>query len=49
MLVQTFMSVFLLLNTKDDILKNVGNQTVDIHSIFAHTVEVDGYHQLFGY
>jgi len=32
------MSFFLLLNTKEDILKNVGNQTVmvpvDVHSIF---------------
>jgi len=36
---------FLLLNTKDDILKNVGNQTVDF--FFFHK-EVNG-HQLFGY
>jgi len=29
------MSFFLLLNTKEDILKNVGNQTVEgTHSIF---------------
>ncbi len=29
------MNVFLLLNTKDDILKNVGNQTVDdSHCVF---------------
>jgi len=38
------MSFFLLLNTKEDILKNVGNQTVmvpvDVHSIFFPTMEV---------
>jgi len=28
-LFQTWMSFFLLLNRKEDILKNVGNQTVD--------------------
>jgi len=44
------MSFFLLLNTKQDILKNVGNQTVDgTHSIFFPTMEVNGYHQLFDY
>jgi len=32
---QTSMNFFLLLNTKEDILKNVGNQKVDVpHSIF---------------
>jgi len=40
------MSFFLLLNTKD-ILKNVGNQTVD--SIFFRTMEVNAVHQLLGY
>ncbi len=29
-LFQTCMSLFLLLSTKEDILKNAGNQTVDI-------------------
>ncbi len=37
---------FLLLNTKEDVLKNVGNQTdlvsIDFHSIFPH-MEVNGY------
>ncbi len=28
-LLQTFMSFFILLDTKEDVLKNVGNQTVD--------------------
>jgi len=28
-LFQTYMNFFLLLNTKEDILKNMGNQTVD--------------------
>ncbi len=33
---QTCMDFFLLLNTKEDILKNVGNQTVDgSHSMFS--------------
>ncbi len=31
----------------DDILKNAGNQTVN--STFFHTMEVNGYRQLFGY
>ncbi len=43
---------FLLLSTKY-ILENVGNQTIavaiDFHSIFFHTMEVNGYQQLFGY
>jgi len=29
MLFQIGMSIFLLINTKEDILKNVGNQTID--------------------
>ncbi len=49
---QTCMSFFLLFRKKDDILKNVGKQTVDVpidfHSIFSHTMEVNGYRQLFG-
>jgi len=43
------MSFFLLLNTKEDILKNVCNRTVDdsidFHSIFP-TMKVNGIHQL---
>ncbi len=40
-LFQTFMSLFLLFNTKENILKNVGNQTVDgSHDFFS----VSGYH-----
>jgi len=37
---------FLLLNTKEAFLKNVGNQTVDVpltSSIFFYTMEVIGY------
>ncbi len=38
---------FLLLNTKEDVLKYVGNQTdlvsIDFHSIFPHTMKVNGY------
>ncbi len=51
-LFQACVSLFLLLNAKEDILKNVGNQTVDgshwltPHSIFFHTLEVNGYRQL---
>ncbi len=56
-LFQTCMSFFLLLNTKEDILKNVGNQTADdLHwlpydkrSRKKNTMEVDGDHQMFGY
>ncbi len=45
---------FLPLNTKGDILKNVGNQTIDsywlpMYVIFSQTMEVNGYRQLFGY
>ncbi len=29
-LFQTYMSFFLMLNIKEDILKNAGNQTVDV-------------------
>jgi len=41
------MSFFLLLNTKEDILKNDWN--FDFHSIFFYsTMEVNGAKQLFG-
>ncbi len=44
---------FPLLNTKQDIVKNVSNQSVDgSHSLqqyFFHTMEVNGYQQLFGF
>ncbi len=40
------MNVFVLLNTEEDILKNVGNRavlgTIDFHSIFFPTIEVNG-------
>jgi len=49
MLLQTCMS-FVQLNTKEDILNNVGNQTVvDFHSICFPTVQVNGNRQLFNY
>lgn len=42
-----------LQNTKEDILKNIGNQTVDgsdrLHSIFFSKIDVNGYRQLYGY
>jgi len=48
---QTCMSFFLLLNTKENILKNVGNRTVDCNHwlplIFFPTMEGNGVHQLF--
>jgi len=49
------MSFFLQLNIKEDILKNVGNQTVEcaVTSIVwkkkNNTSEVNGFGQLFGY
>ncbi len=36
------MNVFVLLNTKEDILKNVGNRAVLDHSIFFPTMEANG-------
>jgi len=43
------MNVFLLLNTNEDVLKNMGNKQL-IGPIFSpHTTEVNGAHQLFGY
>jgi len=49
---QTCMSFFLLLNTNEDILKNVGKWTVDgLHCLpwKKNTMEVNGAHQLFSY
>ncbi len=47
------MSVSLMLNIKEDILKNAGNQTVDglidFHSIYFLTMDVNGDQQLFDY
>ncbi len=48
------MSLFLL-NTKDDIFKNVGNPIVAAwypltsRVFFFHIMEINGYRQLFGY
>jgi len=42
------MSFFLLLNTKEDILKNVGNQTLVVVTKCWYSVEVSGYRQLSG-
>ncbi len=39
---QTCMNVFVLLNTKEDILKNEGNRAVLDHSIFSPPMEVNG-------
>jgi len=53
MLLKTHMSLFLLLNTKEDHLKNVGYQTVDsphwLPWIFFPSVEVNGCRQLSDY
>jgi len=38
-------SFFHLLNTKEDILKNDGNQTVAVTD--CHSMEKNGYHQMF--
>jgi len=50
---QTCMSFFLLLNSKEDILKNVSNQTVeaaiDFHSILFPSMDVNECHQLSVY
>jgi len=50
------MNFFLLLNTKEYILKNFSLHTVDgphlyfiLYTFFFHTKEVNGLHQLFGY
>jgi len=46
------MGFFLLLNTKEDIMKNVGNQTVDgpidFHSIFCPNIQANVGRQLSG-
>ncbi len=53
MLFQSCMSLFLLLNTKEAILKNVGNQTVlgitDFHITDKISMEVNGDQKLLGY
>ncbi len=51
MLSQTCINLFLVLNTKEDILKNLGNQTVDFDSIGKNnnTMEVTVDQQLFGF
>jgi len=42
------MSFFLLLNTKEEIVKNDWNfGTINFHSIFFSTMEVNGAKQLF--
>jgi len=46
MLFQTCIGFFLLLNTKEDILNNVGKQRV---IFFFPTMEVNGYRLLSGY
>ncbi len=49
------MSFFLLLNKKEDILKNAGKQTVAFINLLPYKkkipyyMEVSGYRQLFGY
>ncbi len=43
------MNVFVLLNTKEDILKNVGNRAVLDHSIFIPTIEANGATKQPGY
>jgi len=44
------MSFFLLLNTKEDILKNDWNfSTIDFHSIFFFCMEVNGAKQQLGF
>ncbi len=52
MLFQTCMNFFLLLNTKEYILKNVGEQQLMVAmtsiDFFFHTMEVNGYRQLLG-
>ncbi len=41
--------VFIMLNMKEDMLRNAGNQTFDApHNIYFPTMEVNGYQQLFG-
>ncbi len=52
MLSQTCISFSLVLNTTEEILKNVGNQTVPVPTDFdsrEKTLKVTGDQQLFGY
>ncbi len=43
------MSVFLLLNTKDDVLKSEQlTAPIDFYTTGKNTMEVNGYRQLFG-
>ncbi len=45
------MNFFILLNTKEDILKNGGKQIVAIDfdkAFFFHSIKFNGYRQLFG-
>ncbi len=46
-LFQICISFFLLLNEKEDILKNVNNQIINLG--FFYTMEVNGYRQMFDY
>jgi len=46
----SFFFFLLLLNTKEEILKNVGNHPVDgIDLVGQNTKEVNSYHKLSGY
>ncbi len=46
---ETCISLFLMLNIKEDILKNAANQVpIDFHSISFLTMEVNRDQQLFG-
>ncbi len=52
MLSQTCINLFLVVNTKEDISKNVGNQTVagPLDSrIYKNTMELTGDQELFGF
>ncbi len=47
---KTCMTFFLLCSTIEDILENAGIQTIDGPGyFFPHSMEVNGYRQLFGY
>ncbi len=46
---QTSINVFVLLNTKEDILKNVGTKQLISIVLFFHTIKANGDQQLFGY
>ncbi len=51
MLSQTCIHLFLVVNTKEDISKNVGNQTVagPLDRYKKNTMELTGDQQLFGF